>query len=304
MNTSAIRSILLVTAFSLASCGGGGGGGVASIPPPPVVPPPAPPPAPPPPPPPTPPSVSAPLLIFPGVTTSTQFATLGYQGSFSAKNTAASVIASGFSASYDAAANNYVLDVPVSQAGVLVSLSDGSTRLTDPSNPGQIQPISFGASRSTFQYTAFAYYQKQDDLVTAGWMTFGLPTPQSAVPVSGSAVYTAEAHGYGGGYIDGKATLNFDFGAGILSGTLDLWDAEWDPSVFPRGSFVFANTVVGSGQASGQFSGELSGRGGDQHGSFNGILTGSSAQELMARWIATYPNSDAIMYGVWVGKKD
>jgi hypothetical protein len=34
------------------------------------------------------------------------------------------------------------------------------------------------------------------------------------------------------------------------------------------------------------------------------MFTGPHAEELMARWYASYPNSDNIMYGVWVGKKN
>jgi hypothetical protein len=246
---------------------------------------------------------------LPAVTSSTQFATLGYGGSF-AGTTAASLIGSGFSVSYDAAASNYVMDVPASEPGVFQSPDSGGNsfvgKLTDPSNPGQSQPITFGASRSGFQYTAWAFYQKQisSENTAAGWMTFGVPTPPSAIPVAGTATYTAEAHGYGGTYIDGKATLQFNFGAGTLAGSLDIWDAEWDPGVFPYGHFDFVKTTVGSGQGLGQFSGELVDSSTSQHGSFNGLFTGPNAQELMARWTASYPQSDRIMYGVWVGKKN
>jgi len=131
-----------------------------------------------------------------------------------------------------------------------------------------------------------------------------LATPQSAVPVTGSAIYTATAFGYGGAYIDGKATLQFDFGAGSLSGSFDAWDAEYDSGVISYGHFTLANTVVGSGSSRGQFSGELTDSSSGQHGSFGGLFTGPSAEELMARWTASYPNSDRIMYGIWVGKKN
>ena len=297
MKTFAFQAVLLATTFALASCGGGGGGGIASggSTPPPTTPPP------PPPPPPT--GTYAPAIIFPNVTSPTQFATLGYEGKFVGA-VEGSLYGSGFSVSYDAAANDYVIDVPASRPGVFESADSGGSvitgKLTDPSNPDQLQPISFGAGRSGLEYTAWAFYQKED--LTAGWMAFGVPTPQSAVPVTGSAGYTAEAHGYGGAYIEGKATLQFNFGAGTLSGSFDAWDAEYDPGVMSYGHFDLVNTVVGSGQSSGQFSGDLSG--GTQHGSFNGMFTGPNAEELIARWHATYPNSDNIMYGVWVGQKN
>jgi hypothetical protein len=70
------------------------------------------------------------------------------------------------------------------------------------------------------------------------------------------------------------------------------------------GHFDFANTVVGIGQALGQYSGELARGTSTQHGSFNGMFTGPNAEELIGRWTAPYPNSDNIMYGVWIGKKN
>jgi hypothetical protein len=249
-----------------------------------------------------------PAIIFPNVTSSTQFATLGYEGKFFG-TVAGSLNGSGISVSYDAAANHYVMQVPVSLPGVLESAdfpgSFFSAKLTEPSNPNQFQPIGFGVGRSDFDYSAWASYQEPlADQTVSGWMAFGVPTPQSAVPVTGSAAYTAEAHGYGGAYIDGKATLQFDFGAGKLAGGLDLWDAEYDPGVMSYGHFDFVNTVVGSGQALGQYSGELARGTSTQHGSFNGMFTGPNAEELIGRWTAPYPNSDNIMYGVWVGKKN
>ena len=298
MKTFAFQSVLLAATFARASCGGGGGG-IASggSTPPPITPPP---------PPPT--TSYEPAIILPNVTSSTQFTAQGYEGKFFG-TTEGSLNGSGFSVSYDAAAKNYVMQVPVSLPGVFKSTDPGdiviSGKLTDPSNAGQLQPIGIGVSRSNFNYSAWAFYQEQlADQTVSGWMAFGVPAPQSAIPIAGSAAYTAEAHGYGGAYIDGRANLQFNFGAGTLSGTFDAWDAEYDPGVLSYGHFDLINTVVGSGQSSGQFSGKLSGGTGTQHGSFDGMFTGPNAEELIARWNATYPNSDNIMYGVWVGKKD
>jgi len=240
------------------------------------------------------------------VTGSTQFATLGYEGKFFG-TTAASLTGSGFSVSYDATSKTYVMDLPAFQAGVFESdnpsdWTNWTGNLTDPSNPGKLQPFVVGAGRGNLDYTAWAFYQQPDG--PAGWLAFGLATPQSAVPVTGSATYTATAYGYGGAYIEGKATLQFDFGASTLAGKLDVWDAEWDPGQFSYGHFTFTETVVGTGSSLGQFSGELLDSTTNQHGSFEGMFTGPNAQELMARWTATYPNPGQVMYGVWVGKKD
>lgn len=290
------RPFFLAGAIMLSGCGGGGGG-VAFIPPPAVLPAP-------------PPTTSSPptyatAIILPNVTASTQFTTLGYQGNFD-RTSAASLEGNGFSVRYDAAANNYVIDVPASQPGVFeYSSKEGSLfsgKLTDPAQLGQFQAISFGVSPSQFDYTAWAFYQKTD--LTAGWFAFGTPTSQTEVPVAGIASYTAEAHGYGGAYVDGRAKLQFNFGAGILSGTLDLWDAEYDPGIMSYGHFTMANTALGSGQNLGQFSGDLADASNSRRGIFNGQLTGPNAKEVMARWTASYPNSENVMYGILVGKKD
>jgi hypothetical protein len=115
-----------------------------------------------------------PAIIFPNVTSSTQFATLGYEGKFFG-TVAGSLNGSGFSVSYDAAANHYVMQVPVSLPGVLESADFPGTifsaKLTDPSNPSQFQPINFGVGRSTFDYTAWAYSTSNSEIrpSAAGW---------------------------------------------------------------------------------------------------------------------------------------
>lgn len=293
MRTQAIRPFMLAVLFALGGCGGGGGG-VESLPPPPVAPPPPPPP---------PPADYAPVIIFPDVTASTQFATLGYEGKFST-NSEASLIGTGFSVSFDAAANDYVIDVPASAPGVFETTdpNDWSGKLTDPANPGQFQSLGFLAGNFGLKYTAWAAYQGED--MTTGVMAFGMATPSSAVPVTGTASYTADVLGYGGGYIGGLAKLQFDFGASTLGGTLDLWDAEYDPGAVALGHFDFINTLVGSGSQAGHYSGDLLDSTTAQHGSFDGLFTGPNAQELMARWTATYPNSDNVMFGIWLGKKN
>ena len=68
--------------------------------------------------------------------------------------------------------------------------------------------------------------------------------------------------------------------------------------------FTMANTALGSGQNLGQFSGDLADGANSRRGSLNGQLTGPNARELMARWTASYPNSENVMYGILVGKKD
>jgi len=317
MSIKKMRPVLLATTFALAGCGGGGGSYVSSTPPAPVTPTPTPTPtpAPTPTPTPTPTSYSA-VLVFPNVTSSTQFATLGYEAKQETKGQ--TLTGGGFSVRYDAAANNYVFDLPAPEPGVFMSENTPDRyqagKLTDPANPGQLQPMYMQVMRPGpadtllpgFQYTTWGYYTTNQSI---GYFAFGLPTPGSGVPLTGNAAYTAYALGQDAYFdpVDGIAKLQFNFGAGTLSGTFEAWDAEYDRGVFPLGNFTFTNTVVGAGSNLGQFSGDLTSSAGFQPGSFNGLLTGPNAEELMARWSfpAQYSTGAGITYfGIWVGKKD
>lgn len=98
-------------------------------------------------------------------------------------------------------------------------------------------------------------------------------------------------------YITGTAMLNFNFGAGTLSGHLDL-DSGF-------GRYDFLNTLYASGSTT--FSGQLSKTGIAQFGAFEGEFTGPNAQELMARWSVPYiepgTSLQSSMFGVFVGKR-
>ena len=310
-----------VSALSLmlAGCGGGGGVQVASIPAPPQSPTPTPTPTP------TPSCSGAQCLqvvdIFPAVKTTTQFAALGLEAS-KAGVSASSLARSGFSVQYDAEAGVYIFDVPSSApAGFYENI--GNT----PSNRfwnGEFAdaPSNTSVQASVFEprttnpdiqltYTSFASY---GDLVGGahpfGFVAFGAATPQAAIPVTGSATYSAVVRGStldGGSYIAGSATLNFDFAAGTLGG-------HFDPTIVSYaglgeqvslGRYDFTNTVFGVG--SGSFSGQLSNTTLSGLGSFDGVLTGPSAEELMARWSAPYrlpgAQTTSEMFGVLVGKR-
>jgi hypothetical protein len=308
------KALMLATsaalAFSLAGCGGGGGDShVDTIPPPPS------PPTPPPPPTPTP---ATAVIIFPDVTSSTQFATLGYEAASSSKSPG-SLVGSGFSVSYDASAKAYTIDVPSAEPGKFVSsTSNDSFWEGDLGDPDSLRMNVLKPSPTNpavkLSYTTFASY---GDIICPwdcqttypyGFVAFGSATPSGAVPVSGNATYSANVAGIaadvGYFYADGSATLDFNFGAGTLGGHMDAQITDgytkWD-----LGRYDFVNTVFGVGSTS--FSGELSHSGTSSLGAFNGIFTGPSAQELMARWSAPYlipvTNDWSTMFGVWVGKK-
>ena len=306
MSRSLIRTMLLAGAtFSLAACGGGGGSGggsgLVSTP------------TPPPPPTPTPYNL---VKIFPDVTISTDFAVLGLEAS--AYNLpASSLTKTGFSVRYDAASSAYVLDFPSTQPGSFHAFDSNSRfwngSLTDPSTVGGIQPIVVDVFKPSpanpdFQlsYTTFAQYSY--DSSPFGVVAFGTPTPGSAVPSTGSATYNAYVAGTTNDsvyYIRGSATLNFNFGAGTLSGQFNPLLYDLTGGALSLGQYNFQNTVFGVGSTA--FSGGLRHSSNNLTGMFDGLFTGPNAQELMARWTASYVNPDTQkngeMFGVWVGKR-
>ena len=299
MPSPSFKILPLVAASSLvAACGGGGGAGaVASAPTPVPLPNPTVP------------------LIFPAVTASTDFATLGYE-SPAGPTAPSSLIGTGFTVRYDASSNAYVMDVPGSVAGVFQVSTTGERywngQLRDPS--GGLQPVYLNVFRpgpqnwdfSGLSYTSFAEYSAPS---ASGDMAFGLATPASGIPVTGSATYNAFAAGYIEGSaedfaIRGSVLLSFNFGAGTLAGSFDPYVYDLLSGDTPLGHYEFVSTVFGVGSQT--FSGELARSGLTERGSFNGQFTGPNAQELMARWTAPLfdnaTNTTTPMFGVWVGK--
>lgn len=316
MSKSLLERLLVASAAcALAACGGGGSSGgnsVDSTPPPPaatkvcpdgsVIPATSNCPAPPPPPP-------ALSTVFAGVTTSTDFATLGLEAS-SEGIPASSLARDGFSVRYDAATNAYIADLPSQPAGAILLFGEdnmfwhgglqGSGAYFSVFKPSPTNP------EIALAYTSYGIssgYWSSD----FGFVAFGMATPSSGVPVTGSATYDAHVAGRvlsGPGLIGGDATLQFNFGTGSLAG-------HFDPVLSLNGvntalgRYDFTSTVFGSGSTT--FSGSLSRTGASSLGAFDGRFTGPAAQELMARWTAPYLNPGSQtwseMFGIWVGKK-
>jgi hypothetical protein len=162
-------------------------------------------------------------------------------------------------------------------------------------------------------YTTLAGYNGSDGQgVPFGWFAFGAATRTGAVPVTGSAAYSALVRGASverNATVEGLAALQFDFGAGTLSGHMD--PILHDPTGLgfndtPLGRYEFVNTIYGSGSTT--FSGQLSNPALTGLGSFNGLFTGPSGEELMARWSAPYQfpgiSGTQQMFGVLVGKRE
>jgi hypothetical protein len=311
-------------AIGLSACGGGGGGGrLVSI---------APPPPPPPPtkicpdgsvipatdtcPVPPPPSPNF-VNIFPNITADTDFAVLGLQAD-ALGIPAASLVSSGFSVRFDAASDAYVIDLPLSDPGKFDSYGgssfwQGSLIRGDGTSAGVNvwirKPADIGLAHTTFglfdEYDGFYDY----DVVPGGVFAFGTASPQSAVPTTGSAVFDAIVQGLAldtGNAVTGTASLQFNFGAGTLSGSLNPSTYSLTSGLYVSlGTYTFTNTVFGVGSTT--FSGQLQHPGTSNLGAFNGLFTGPLAHELMAKWTAPYRNPDSDnwseMFGVMVGKR-
>jgi hypothetical protein len=261
------------------------------------------------------------VAIFPGIQNSTNFAALGLEAS-GLTGSSASLVNSGFAVSYNAEAGVYVIDLPSSApAGFYDNTANTpNSRFWNgeiaeaPANvavdasvlkPGPTNPV------IQLTYTTFALYGSTYQGGPFGFVAFGAPTPQGSVPVTGAASYGAKVMGATldtGDYIAGDATLQFNFGAGTLSGHFNpvIYDLlAYGEGGLSLGRYDFTNTVYSTGSTS--FSGDMVQAGLSGHGSFDGLFTGPGAEELMARWTApfTNPNTDqsSQMFGVWVGRR-
>jgi hypothetical protein len=304
------RLMVAAGACAIAACGGGGGG-VEFTPPPPgpttktcpdgsVIPIaetcPQPPPA------------TSPA-IFSDVTTDTNFAVLGLEAS-AIGQAASDLTKTGFSVRYDAETTNYLIDLPSGEESPFIDYGEDASYWNGYAAGGSylnvFKPTSTNPEMQ-LDYTSFGAITQSYYSSDFGFFTFGIPTPATGVPVTGSAGYNAMIVGspldiYG--KIDGDATLQFNFGAGTLSGHLDPV-LHYNGVDTDLGTYNFVNTVFGVGSAS--FSGGLSHAGTSSVGAFDGRFTGPAAQELMGRWSAPYLNPSTqqwnAMFGIMVGKK-
>lgn len=166
------------------------------------------------------------------------------------------------------------------------------------------------AGELQLSYTSYAswYLQTAPSGTGAGGIfAFGVPTPASEVPTSGTGSYTARVTGESasGYWITGDAQLMFDFGAGSLSGSMQPKAVDGWGFQFELGRYDFSQTLFGRGSTT--FSGKFAVPGSTAPSFFEGRFTGPGAAELMARWSAPfkdpYDNSWSTMQGVWLGKR-
>ena len=267
---------LMGVCLLLTACGGGSTGGTAA-----VAPIPAPPPAPATPPP-------TPMAPVPA-SASTEFTSVG----------------SDIKIRYDAGSQKYEIMLPGQNWSVLTPESKSDYAFAG--SGGAKTFVHFLNEAGKFNYTGFAGVH--DSEKSLGDFAYGIATAASAVPVTGTASYTADLMGRGEFYsIGGTAKLNFDFAKGALSGSMKLDGndpAGWGPYDF--GTYNFVRTVYSVGSPS--FSGELTNANNNAlGGSFSGIFTGPAAQELMGQWKLQIrdiyePNRTIDASGVMVGKQ-
>lgn len=298
MRTKILAKLSVCCAFgTLAACGGGGGGGGGfnSTP------------TPPPPPPP------GYIDVFPNITQSTEFAVLGLQAD-TFDIPASQLVTNGFAVSFDAASGAYVIDLPSKNPGKFFATSEDSRNWHGHIEGGGFTVLSVFKPTPTnpdiqLSHTSFAQYFEYDydDGAPVGFVTFGTATLPAAIPTTGSATYDALVAGLtldGDARVGGSATLEFNFGAGTLAGHFDPVLLPYSGGSFALGPYTFVNTVHGVGSTT--FSGEFSHSNPLLTGAFNGLFTGPSAQELMARWSADFvhPGTQQAgeMFGIWVGK--
>ena len=129
-----------------------------------------------------------------------------------------------------------------------------------------------------------------------GYVAFGMATPSSGVPVTGTSTYDGMIEGsatdtyfdgfvgaVAAGSVNGTIKLVFDFGGGTLSGSIS--PKLYLDTTYPLGTFTFENTIYSAGGTS--FSGRFATNAIGVNG-FSGQFTGPNAQELIGKFALPY----------------
>ncbi len=167
-----------------------------------------------------------------------------------------------------------------------------------------------------YKYTKLASVYDNGWGMPIGQFAFGTPTMSGSVPTTGSATYDAKVWGTGTAPyvsagqeydVSGTALLNFNFGSGALSGSMQV-DLTGPAGRFSAPTYNFAQTVYSSGSTS--FSGSFMVPGSSTSSQFSGQFTGPGADELMAQWSAPFVDPtrsgtpvEGTMTGVWIGQR-
>ena len=330
MSSRSIRWMFAAAAvLALSACGGSGGGGtqVASTP------------TPPPPPPPTPPPVQPPVRIFanpaPIEYASVGASVAGPGGNLDTYDSKSATFGT-ISASdgnqahirYNAG-GYYEIELPGAGWDQLVHYK-GLVNPTSDNNYFQPQDVPMNLAylvTSNARDRGFTYSELGSWGSSAasrwGYVAFGVPTPEGAVPTTGSATFQGYSAGstdimvadnlYRGYFplnVDGTVELNFNFGAGTLGGsmTLSLPDGMNPVEI---GTWAFRDTVYSAGSTtySGSFDTTALGQ-----NFFLGRFTGPSAEETIGAWALPFvfdkggeyaiPDGQTHQaFGAWIAKR-
>ena len=216
-------------------------------------------------------------------------------------------VSQGYTVTSDGVSQTFLpgdLDPSRSSSAISVYVQSDGTHLDTLSltNPGTSGAL-------TYQYVGAGFWQRQtwvsDPLVSANdhfdldyrAFTYGVETPDSALPRTGSAGYAVDLVGALDGEVpsiltgDGTLSVNFASGAVATTGTLTEYSIDSTPIVLSTGTFDGQAQLSSSTNAFGgtfdltatsAFSGGL-------HGRFYGPL----AEEVGAVWSVTNPDGSA-----------
>lgn len=226
---------------------------------------------------------------------------------------------------YDASRNVYEIKGGTADWAALVDPPDPSGTTTNRyfSIAGQPNSSYFSIqahNRSSdpdrrYQYSNLAYWEGSgaDGGDFGNVAAFGSATPASGVPVSGSGSFLGFAKGqadipndaWGAVQttpLEGTVKLNFDFAAGLLSGSLALAHACDCTKAVSTGTIAFNNTAYarGSQTFSGSFATSVAGS-----NSFEGRFTGPGAEELIGSWSLPFlfEGTSHQASGAWIAKR-
>jgi hypothetical protein len=317
-----------VTAVGLSACGGGSGGTrVASTPTPP-----------PSPPPPSPPAGPPPVKIFANPTP-VEYASVGASvsgpgGNLDTYSSASATLGPVSASDADqphirfSAGGYYEIEMPGTAWDRLVHYKGLVNPSTDnnyfqPASVAQNQAYLITASLiSGYTYSELGGWGSSA-ASRWGYVAFGTPTPNGAVPVTGSASYAGTVIGstdimvadnlYGGYFplnVDGTVELNFNFGAGTLGGSMALSLPD-GMNPMEIGTWAFRDTVYSAGSTtySGSFDTNALGQ-----NFFLGRFTGPSAEETIGAWALPFvfdrggesvtPDGQTHQaFGAWIAKR-
>lgn len=286
-----VRFAAMAAFVTLSACGGGGGGFVASTP----VPPPAPASA-----------NNSITALTANQTFATDASTSNVTIDLGTKTTGTGTAAGQtISVAYDASAKSYTLTAPGRSATFLpadVQTSGSGETRYQRSNGSAADYLTIATTPYTTstsnRYVALAYWQRNNlsgstQSTSFDVFTFGLETPASSVPRSGTASWLTDVFGL---YtvpgltprtIQGSGDFTVDFGKGLFTTTTSVvqYDFLTGASVSGGGVDVVAQGQLGSGNS---FTGNLAygGTAGTVSGTITGRFYGPGAEEIGAAFHA------------------